>query len=110
MERSKESAINKSEQIAASSGLAYLEATTRFVEEGDLSIARLLLDEAIRLSGGIAGLAFKERLMGLSAYIYRQEQIGDNDLLLLSERHYYAGTGADGELTVVDASTTYIVH
>jgi hypothetical protein len=103
--------INKAEQFAASSGLAYLEATARFMEQGDLSIARLLVEEAIRLSGDIAGLGFKEKLLGLSAHIYRHEHIeNDDDVPFPDCDYYYAGTGTDGRLTVVDASRTNIVH
>ena len=97
-------------QIAGTSGLAYLESATRFLEQGDFVSARFLVEEGIRLAGNISGLDVGGKLQDLYAFICLKERIGKSDAISILGRHYYAGTDADGELPVAYPSPTFIVH
>jgi hypothetical protein len=97
-------------QIAGSSGLAYLESATQFLEQGDFVSARFLVEEGIRLAGNFSGLDVGDKLQDLFAFICLKERIGKSDGISILGRHYYAGTDADGELPVAHSSTPFIVH
>src|SRR5260370_37854662 len=68
-------------QIAGTSGLAYLESATRFLEQGDLVSARFLVEEGIRLAGNISGLDVGDKLQDLFAFICLKERIGKSDAI-----------------------------
>jgi hypothetical protein len=97
-------------QIAGTSGLAYLESATRFLEQGDFVSARFLVEEGIRLAGNISGLDVGDKLRDLFAFICLKERIGKSDGISILGRLYYAGTDADEELPVAHSSTPFIVH
>jgi hypothetical protein len=98
------------EQFAVSSGLAYLESATRYLERRQFASARTLVEEGIMQTEVAQCFEVHRRLLDLSAVIALKVRTGSDDTVSILGRTYYVGSDADDDLPAIGLPTPSVIH
>lgn len=101
---------SSTDQLAVASGWVCLESATRYLEHGDLDLARALVEEGINQTEASQGHDILGRLRDLHTIIALKERTRRDDTLSVLGRTYYVGSNAEDDQPEVGPAPLPQVH